>query len=132
MVLRKTLKSLIAVALTSMVFISNVFAETAPAAGAHPKSLSQGLMGMLPMLIIFIAIFYFLLIRPQTKRAKEHKKLMNDIAVGDEVLTTGGMIGKISEFKENFIKISIAKGVDIMVQRNAIASVLPKGTMDTL
>ncbi len=83
------------------------------------------------MLILFILVFYFLLVRPQTKRAKEQKKLLGSIAVGDEVMTAGGIIGKVVRLKDNYVVLAIAKGVEITAQKGSVASVLPKGTMDS-
>ena len=85
---------------------------------------------MLPMLVLFILVFYFLLVRPQTKRAKDQKKLISSIAVGDEVMSAGGIIGRVSRLKDNFVVLTIAKGVEITVQKSSIVSVLPKGTLD--
>lgn len=115
--------------LLSLVGISNAYA-TAAGAGAHPASASEGFLSMLPMLIIFVAVFYFLLVRPQQKRAKEHKNLMSSLSVGDEIVTTGGIVGRLTELKEQFMVLTIAKDVKITMQKNAIANVLPKGTMD--
>ena len=84
--------------------------------------------GMLPLVIIFI-LFWFLLIRPQTKRAKEHKQMVQSLAKGDEVVTNGGVLGKVTEVEDNFISVEIANGVVIKVQRQAVASLMPKGTM---
>lgn len=96
-----------------------------------PPSQSANFLHMLPMLILFIAVFYFLLIRPQQKRAKEQKKLMSGIGVGDEVMTAGGIIGRVVSLKDNYAVLTIAKGVNITMQKGSIASVLPKGTMES-
>lgn len=85
-------------------------------------------MGFLPLIIIF-ALFYFLLIRPQTKRAKEHKKMAESLAKGDEVLTNGGILGIIDSLDDNFLTLEVADGVKLKVQRQAVASLMPKGTM---
>lgn len=103
--------------------ISDAFAQTAGAADP-----SGGWMGLLPMVLMFV-VLYFLMIRPQMKKAKEHKALIDALAVGDEVITNGGIAGKISSVGENFVKVEIASGVDISVQRPAISAVLPKGTL---
>ncbi|MDN3517884.1 preprotein translocase subunit YajC [Aquisalimonas lutea] len=79
--------------------------------------------------IVLIAIFYFLLIRPQAKRAKEHKKLISELDKGDEVVTQGGLLGRITEVEESFITMEINDGNQVKVQRNAVAQVVPKGTM---
>ena len=81
------------------------------------------------MIGIFFAIMYFMIIRPQTKRAKEHKALVDSLGKGDEVVVTGGLLGKIRDLDENFITLEIASGVEVQVQRQAITSVMPKGTM---
>ncbi len=114
--------------------IGNAFADavqTANVSGATPPAGQMaGFLHMLPMLILFILVFYFLLVRPQTKRAKDQKKLISSIAVGDEVMTAGGIIGRISRLKDNFVALNIAKGVEITVQKSSVVSVLPKGTLD--
>ena len=104
-------------------FINNAWAAEAPQQG--------GIMSMLPLFILF-AVFWFFLIRPQMKQAKEHKTMVEALAKGDEVVTNGGMLGKIKEIGENFILLEIAKEVQVKIQRNAISTVLPKGTMKSL
>ena len=84
------------------------------------------------LLIGFLVIFYFLLWRPQSKRAKEHRELIANVAKGDEVATTGGMLGKVSKVTDDYFVISIAENTEITVQKNAIASVLPKGTLKSI
>jgi preprotein translocase subunit YajC len=101
------------------------FIASAHAQDATPQG---GLMSFLPLIIIFI-IFYFLLIRPQMKRAKEHRKLVADLAVGDEVVTTGGLLGRISKVGESFLTVEVADNLQIKLQRHAVASVVPKGTI---
>ena len=85
------------------------------------------LMSFLPLVFIFV-VFYFLLIRPQTKKAKEHKKMVEGLAKGDEVVTNGGLLGRISKVGDNFIELDISEGVTVKVQRNAVANLMPKGT----
>ncbi len=104
-------------------FISDAWAEAAPAVA--PGGLKMMDLGM--FVLIFI-VFYFMLIRPQMKRAKEHKKLIEALAKNDEVVTSGGLLGKITRVDESFIAIEIASGVEIKVQRSAVTSVVPKGT----
>ncbi len=87
-----------------------------------------GLMGFLPLIILFIA-FYFFLIRPQMKRQREHQKLVQGLQKGDEVVTSGGMLGRVSELNEALLKIEVAKGVEVKIQRAAVSTVLPKGTL---
>jgi preprotein translocase subunit YajC len=86
-----------------------------------------GLVSLLPMVLIFV-IFYFLLIRPQQKRSKEHKNMVAELAKGDEIVTNGGTLGKIVDTDENFVTVEVAEGVDIRVQRMAVSQMMPKGT----
>lgn len=79
--------------------------------------------------IVLIAIFYFLLIRPQAKRAKEHKKLVSELAKGDEVITQGGLLGRVTEVDETFITMEINDNNQVKVQKNAVSQVVPKGTI---
>ena len=95
----------------------------AQAAGASTSSPWQ----FLPLVALFVA-FYFLLIRPQTKKAKEHRDLVSQLAVGDEVATAGGILGRVSEAGESYLSIEIAKDVTVKVQRFQVTQVLPKGT----
>ena len=107
----------------------NPFIPNAYAAGpAQTGGAGGGLLGFLPLIAIFI-IFYFLLIRPQSKRAKEHRAMVAALAKGDEVVTNGGDLGRITEVGEVFVTVEIAEGVSIKVQRQAIASLMPKGTI---
>ena len=94
------------------------------AGGAQPNAFVQ----LLPLILIFV-VFYFLLIRPQAKRAKEHKAMVAALSVGDEVVTSGGILGRITEMGEQFLSVEVADGVRIKVQRHTISSVLPKGTI---
>ncbi|MGB0134679.1 preprotein translocase subunit YajC [Dokdonella sp.] len=103
--------------------ISSAYAQAAPAAGAP-----NPLMSFLPLIIIF-GIFYFMLIRPQMKRAKEAKAMVAALAKGDEVLTNGGLVGRIEDIADSFITLEIADNVSVKVQRNAVTAVLPKGTI---
>jgi preprotein translocase subunit YajC len=89
------------------------------------------LMSFLPLILIF-AVMYFLLIRPQAKRQKEHRKLIEALGKGDEVLTSGGMLGRVIELGDAFITLEIADGAQVLVQRVAVTTVLPKGTMRDL
>ena len=84
----------------------------------------------LPLLLILV--FYFFLIRPQVKRAKEHRQLLENISLGNEVMTTGGIAGKITRLKDDFVVLEIGKGTEIIVQKGSIASVLPKGTISSI
>ena len=93
----------------------------------------QGQAGIGVDFLIMIAVFflsiYFLLIRPQTKRAKEHKALIESLSKGDEVVTAGGLLGRVTELDENFIRVELAEGVQVSVQRQAVTAVMPKGTL---
>lgn len=97
-------------------------------AAAQPASQGGGMEGIILMLGMFV-IFYFLLIRPQQKRAKEHRKLVEALSKGDEVITNGGILGKITEVSELYVSLEIANNVQIRMQRMSISSVLPKGSI---
>jgi len=103
-------------------FISDAMAETAPAAAASP-----GFAQFLPLIIIFV-IFYFLLIRPQMKRAKEHKGMVASLAKGDEVVTNGGILGKIVAVEEGFFSLEVANDTVLKMQTSSVSQVMPKGT----
>ncbi|AKU13660.1 preprotein translocase subunit YajC [Azoarcus sp. CIB] len=107
-------------------FISNAYAQAA--ASGDPTG---GLMGMLPLILMFI-VLWFLMIRPQMKRAKEHKAMVSALAKGDEIVTQGGIAGRVTQVSDNFLRIEIADNVNILVQSQAVATVLPKGTLKTL
>ncbi len=100
-------------------------------AWAAPAQQEPGLASFLPLIILF-AVFYFLLIRPQIKQAKQHKQLVSELGKGDEVATTGGLLGKIREVGDNFVLLEIAKDIEVKIQKNAVSTVLPKGTLKTL
>jgi preprotein translocase subunit YajC len=87
-----------------------------------------GLLSFLPLIVIFV-VFYFLLMRPQIKRAKEHRKMVEAMAKGDEVVTSGGIAGRVHKVEETFLVLEIADGVRVRMQKNAVASLLPKGTL---
>ena len=109
-------------------FISQAFAQAAPAPAAAPESFLGSLGSMLPLLLMFV-VLYFVMIRPQMKRQKEHKAMIEAIAKGDEVVTGGGLLGKVSKMGESYLHVEIANGVEVQVQRSAIVQVLPKGTV---
>ncbi len=108
-------------------FISSALAQTAPAAAAG-GDLQSSLMGMLPLVLMFV-VLYFVMIRPQMKKAKEHKSMIEALAKGDEVATAGGVLGKVTKLGEGFIYIEIATGIEVQLQRGAVVQVLPKGSM---
>jgi preprotein translocase subunit YajC len=101
-------------------FISNAYAQSVGG--------QDSLMGLLPLALIFV-VFYFLLIRPQQKRQKEHRELVTALQTGDEVTTAGGLLGKITEVKDSFVQIEIANNVVVTVQKHTISAVMPKGTI---
>jgi preprotein translocase subunit YajC len=115
-----------------MFFISDALAQTAPAAASGPESMLTS-VGF--MVLIFV-VFYFLMIRPQTKRQKEHKSMVDALGKGDEVLTAGGIIGKITELTDQYMTVQVStvdgKPVEISMQRGAVQTLLPKGTMKSL
>lgn len=107
--------------------IAPAFAQAAgqPAPGGL---FGGGLMGILPMVVIF-GVMYFLMVRPQMKRQKEHRAMLEKIGVGDEVITNGGIAGVVREIGDSFIGVEIADNLRVRVQKGAIATVLPKGTL---
>ncbi len=109
-------------------FISNAYAQAAPGAA------QGGGFEMIIMLAIFGVIFYFMLYRPQAKRVKEHKNLVNSLSKGDEVLTQGGIVGRITKVTEekDFIEIALNDTTNIVIQKAAVSAVLPKGTMKAI
>lgn len=108
-------------------FISQAWAADAPAAAQQPDPF----MSFLPLILIFV-VFYFLLIRPQQKRAKEHKTMVDGLKKGDWVVTNGGLLGKITDLGENFVKLQISDGVEVKVQRPAVAALMPKESVKEL
>ncbi len=104
-------------------WISNAFAQ-APAAGAD----AGGLMSFLPLILMFV-VLYFIMVRPQMKRQKETKAMLQALAVGDEVLTVGGLFGKVTAIKDDVVTVEIAANTQVQLQKGAITTVLPKGTL---
>lgn len=100
----------------------------AQAADPAPAGAAGGLMSFLPLIVIFV-IFYFLLIRPQTKRAKEHREMVAKLGKGDEVVTSGGILGRVTDLEDAYLTVEVANGVAVKVQRHAVTQVLPKGTI---
>jgi preprotein translocase subunit YajC len=111
------------------VFISNAFAQTAPAAAAGGAESMFGSLGQLLPLVLMFVVLYFIMIRPQMKRQKEHKAMIEAIGKGDEVVTGGGLMGKVTKVAENQIGLEIAAGVEVQCQRSSVVQVLPKGTL---
>ena len=106
-------------------FISNAFAQAAPAAGGD---MSSSLMSMLPLVLMFV-VLYFIMIRPQMKKQKEHRTMIDALAKGDEVATSGGLMGRVTAIGEGQLTVQIASGVEVQMQRSAVVQVLPKGTL---
>lgn len=104
-------------------FISTPYAEV-----VAPASTQDTLISMLPLVLMFV-VLYFVMIRPQMKKAKEHKAMVEALAKGDEVVTAGGFLGKVSKIGETYIGVELASGVEVQMQRNAVVQVLPKGTI---
>lgn len=102
--------------------ISNAFAQSAPASGG------MDLLGLMPLILMFV-LLYFLMIRPQAKRAKEHRSMLAALQKGDEVVTAGGALGKVTKVGDSFVTIEIAPGIEIQVQKPSISTLLPKGTI---
>ena len=108
-------------------FISSAFAQTAPAAAGGGDMLSS-LGSMLPLVLMFV-VLYFVMIRPQMKRQKEARAMIEALAKGDEVATSGGLLGKITKIGDTYLSVEIAAGVEVQVQRSAVVQVLPKGAI---
>jgi preprotein translocase subunit YajC len=119
---------LLSITLEFSVFISSAFAQTAPAAAAAGGDMQSSLMGMLPLVLMFV-VLYFVMIRPQMKKAKEHKAMVESLAKGDEVATAGGILGKVTKLGDSFIGLEVAAGVEVQLQRSAVVQVLPKGSI---
>jgi len=108
------------------VLISNAFAQTAGAGGA-----AGGLMSFLPIILMF-AVLWFIMIRPQMKRQKESKAMLEALSKNDEVVTAGGILGRITKVNENYVTLEVAEGTEITVQKSAVTNVLPKGSLKSL
>ena len=104
-------------------FINTANAQAAGAGGG------QSMLSALLLPVLLLVVFYFLLIRPQNKRAKEQREMLSKVAVGDEVATTGGILGKVTEVGDSFVTIEVADGVRIKVQKFQVGSLMPKGTL---
>ncbi len=111
-------------------FISSAIAQTADAA-ATSSAAPSALLNMLPI-VGFGLIFYFLIWRPQSKRAKELKTLVDSLSKGDEILTTSGMLGKINKVDDHYVALQVADNVELKMQKSAVAAVLPKGTIKSI
>jgi preprotein translocase subunit YajC len=109
------------------VFISQAFAQTAPAATG--SSTESTLFSLLPLVLMFV-VLYFIMIRPQMKRQKEHKAMIDALAKGDEIVISGGVIGRVSKLGDSYAHVEVANGVELQVQRASVIQVLPKGTFN--
>ena len=109
-------------------FISSAIAQTAPAAAAAGSDLQSSLMSMLPLVLMFV-VLYFVMIRPQMKKQKEHRSMIEALAKGDEIATAGGLIGKVAKLGDSYLTLEVAAGVEVQVQRSAVVQVLPKGSI---
>ncbi len=105
-------------------FISNAYAQSA--AGG-----TGGLMSFLPIVLMFV-VLYFLMIRPQMKRQKEQKAMIDALAKGDEVITAGGILGKVSKVTEAYVTIEVADGTEVVMQKASVTMLLPKGTIKSI
>ena len=114
--MKKIIISLLSITLLS----TSAFAEGTESAAGNP-------MSSILMLVVFFAIFWFLLIRPQQKKSKALRKMLSELSKGDEVVTNGGVIGKIAKIDDSFVDLEVAENVTIKVQRNAVSNILPKG-----
>ena len=109
-------------------FISSAFAQTAPAAAAGGGDMMSSLTSMAPLVLMFV-VLYFVMIRPQMKKQKEHRTMLSALAKGDEVATSGGVLGKVTRLGDSLLSVEIASGVEVQLQRSAVVQVLPKGTI---
>ncbi|MCE2869967.1 MAG: preprotein translocase subunit YajC [Oxalobacteraceae bacterium] len=107
-------------------FISNAYAQTTGAAGA-----AGGLMSFLPIILMFV-VLYFLMIRPQMKRQKEQKAMIDALSKGDEVITAGGLLGKVTKVNDTYITVEVSEGTEVIVQKAAVTLLLPKGSIKAL
>ena len=109
-------------------FISSAFAQTAPAAAAAGGDMQSSLMSMLPLVLMFV-VLYFVMIRPQMRKQKEHRTMIEALAKGDEIVTSGGLLGKVTKMGDSYLNLEVANGVELQVQRSAVVQVLPKGSI---
>ncbi|HSV82036.1 MAG TPA: preprotein translocase subunit YajC [Ramlibacter sp.] len=108
-------------------FISSAFAQAAPAA-AGGGDMQSSFMSLLPLVLMFV-VLYFVMIRPQMKRQKEHRTMIEALAKGDEVATSGGLLGRVTKLGDNYVGLELAPGIEVQVQRTAVVQVLPKGSI---
>ena len=108
-------------------FISSAFAQTPPAT-APASDMMSSLTGMLPLVLMFV-VLYFVMIRPQMKKQKEHRAMIEALATGDEVATAGGLLGKVTKLGESYLTLELSPGIEVQLQRSAIGQVLPRGAI---
>jgi len=108
-----------------------IFEILIPSAYGQAAGQQPSLLGSLLPLIFLVVIFWLLIIRPQMKRSKQHRELVSNLAVGDEVVSAGGLLGKITEVGESFIQVQLADGVVVKMQKSSVAQVVPKGTFES-
>ena len=109
--------------------ISNAYAQTAAAA---PTGLDGLMQSQLPLMIVMFLAVWFMMIRPQMKRQKEHKAMIAALAKGDEVIVAGGLLGKVTKLNDQYVGVEIAAGTEVLVQKTAVVAVLPKGTLKAI
>lgn len=107
--------------------ISSAYAQAAPAA-ATGGDMQSSFMSLLPLVLMFV-VLYFVMIRPQMKRQKEHRAMVDALAKGDEVATAGGLLGKVTKLGDSYLGVEVAPGVEVQIQRSAVVQVLPKGSI---
>jgi preprotein translocase subunit YajC len=107
------------------VLIANAYAQAAPAPAG-------GGMEMTLMMVLIFVVFYFLMIRPQVKRAKEHKKMVDALQKGDEVVTAGGEVGRVTKVTDAYVTLEVAENVNVLLQKTAVQTLLPKGTIKSI
>ena len=108
-----------------MMFINNAYAEAAPPVQG------SSILDFLPLFVL-VAVFYFFILRPQSKRAKEHRAMVSALQRGDEVITSGGAVGRVSKVYEEYVGVEFAENIEMTVQKSAVQSVLPKGTIKSI
>lgn len=129
----KSLTKTVGSILASLIILTQApiaFADSSAAAGSG--SFASGMMGQMGLLGAFLLIFYFLIFHPQNKKAKEHREMITRLAKGDEIITNGGIVGKINRITDDFFGIMVAEGIEVLIQKQAVHALLPKGTMKSI
>ncbi len=118
--------------LLNLIGVGTAFADSAIQAAPHAAAAGkQSLLQMLALPALFVVVFYFLLIRPQQKRSKEQRQRMSELKVGDEIATSGGIVGRLTKLSGDFVSVVTNGETELTLQKSAIATILPKGTMDS-